>query len=174
VFGKIDPIKLKIRLERRKNNKLRSFKRMQANKKEKLEFSLFSAIKRIKEVAEPEFFSSKLGGCLRASFGMENKAESNIHRLAKYLDWEENRIIDAVNFDEIILKNNMGRPDRIWCFHNGTIIIHEFICSEKEKSIKEKENKYPFPIKWINCEEHISKILNSKLAAESPLKVLIQ
>ena len=109
--------------------------------------TLNAAVARVKEVARQDTWCTTHGRCFRASFG--GNAESPAHRNKKYELWCEYMEVGCEVFTELRLKDEYhGRPDLIVCWHNGDVLAIEIVCSEKEKSLIEKENKYPFPIKF--------------------------
>ena len=70
----------------------------------------------------------------------------------KYERWCYHRSLGRIVFCELRLKNNMGRPDLI-IIDNGFVWIEEIVKSEREGSLIEKKNKYPFKIRIVRCKE---------------------
>ena len=117
-------------------------------KKSKYHHTIEYGIGEVRRYAEGQFWCTSHAGCFRAARLGEKKSESEPHIRAKFERWLHHRSLGRTVFTELRLKNGLGRPDLI-IVANGMIFIEEIVCSEKEKSIKEKKNKYPWPLTTI-------------------------
>jgi len=129
--------------QKAKEAKSRAFQRKVANDKERIENSLFWAIKRVKEEARADTWCTIHENCFRCSL---EPAESDDHinkKFERFIHW---RKFGAAVFVEVRWKNG-SRSDLVICLNNGEIFIEEIAVSEKEENLLLKEEKYPFPIK---------------------------
>jgi len=109
----------------------------------KLRNSLSYGVGRVKEVADGRFWATAHDSCFRCS-----ATETPAHYNKKFERWMHHRKAGRIVFCELILKNNMGKPDLV-VVDKGFIFIEEIVCTEKEASIYAKKGKYPFPINTI-------------------------
>lgn len=138
--------KLTEQLEKKKNRVL--------SKKNSL---LTFAICRIREEVEISTWSSVHKNCFRCSAGFMSNAETDTHIRAKFERFLYWRKFGATVFTEVRWKEGMGRSDLVVCLNNGEIFIEEIVCTEKEESILNKEERYPFPIKVIFANDCLNK-----------------
>ena len=116
-------------------------------KKSKYHNTIEYGVGEVRRYAEGQFWASAHEGCFRAG-KLGNTAESEAHIRTKFERWLHHRSVGRSVFTELRLKNGMGRPDLV-IVDRGFIFVEEVVCSEKEKSIVEKKNKYPWPINVI-------------------------
>jgi len=144
-MSKIDPVKLKVRIEKARLAKQRNYVKHLNNLESKRSKTLFNAVRKVKDVAETSLWSSSHDNCFRCTVG---KGESPRHIKKKFERWLYWREFGATVFTELRLKNGR-RPDLIVCLNNGDVFIEEIVESEKEKSIIDKRKDYPFEIRAI-------------------------
>jgi len=119
----------------------------------KRESTVISAISRLKAISRRDTWCTSHTNCFRGSLALDGrKGESETHLDKKYELWKEYRKLGCIVFTELRLSDG-SRPDLVICFNNGTIEIIEVIESEKEESLLLKEDKYPFPMKVVRCQE---------------------
>ena len=129
------------KVEKRTNRKL-----------SKLRNTIQYGVTQVKAVAEGAFWCSTHANCFRATISVDQsgkwKGESEEHVDMQYERWKHHRKSGRTVYCNLVLKRGMGRPDLI-VVDKGFIFIEEIVRSEKEGSIIEKKNKYPFPINTI-------------------------
>jgi hypothetical protein len=108
------------------------------------------ALKIVREYAREDTWCTSHANCFRASFGLDNKAESEAHLNKKFELWCEYRRLGFVVYCELILKDGR-RPDLVIVGNNGTIEIIEIYESESSKSLENKESVYPFPVRAVRA-----------------------
>lgn len=116
----------------------------------KRESSLFSAISRVKEEADRSTWCTAHDNCFTCTFG---PGESEAHIDAKFQRWKHWRKHGATVFTEVRWKDGGGRSDLVICLNNGEVFIEEIVCSEKEQSLMQKEDKYPFRFEVIKVDK---------------------
>lgn len=121
-------------------SKIKAFNRKKAKDTAKIESSPISAIRRVKEEARQDTWCSIHNNCFRVTIG---SGESDEHIRLKFEKFLELRRLGATVFSEVRWKNG-SRSDLVAVFQNGHIEIFEIAVSEKEASLIEKEDKYPF------------------------------
>ena len=122
-------------------SKQRSFERMVARRKAKMESTLTAAIRKVKEEARQDCWCTIHDSCFRY---YEGETDNHVRaKFERFLHW---RKYGASVFTELILKNGK-RPDLIICLNNGEVFIEEILESEKEENILlNKKEAYPFKI----------------------------
>lgn len=125
----------------------------QTNRKlSKLRNTIEYGIGKVKSAADGKFWATAHANCFRATISIDEngiwKGESEAHVDKQYERWKKHRKLGRTVYCNLILANNMGRPDLV-IVDKGFIFIEEIVKSEKEKSILEKKHKYPFPVNVI-------------------------
>ncbi len=118
----------------------------------KLRDTIEYGITRVKSAADGQFWCTAHGNCFRATISVDEKGnwqgESEAHVDKQYERWKHHRKLGRTVYCNLVLKPGMGRPDLI-VVDKGFIFIEEIVKSEKEGSIIEKKNKYPFPVSVV-------------------------
>ena len=112
----------------------------------KRDSTLDAAIRKVKDAAEMNTWSSNHVNCFRFTIG---KGESEAHIRAKFERFLYWRLLGCSVATEVRWAKGCGRSDLVICMNNGEVFIEEIVCSEKEESLAAKENKYPFDFKVI-------------------------
>ena len=114
--------------------------------KSKRESNLDGAIRKVKEAAEMNTWSSNHVNCFRFTVGL---GESEAHIRAKFERFLYWRLLGYSVATEIRWAKEGGRSDLVVMSNNGEVFIEEIVVSEKEESLAAKVDKYPFDFKVI-------------------------
>lgn len=112
---------------------------------DKIQESPIFSISKIKSMTDPKTWCSDHANCFRCSIG---KSETDEHIRAKFERYLHHRRLGSTVFTELRLKHTAGggRPDLIIMDNKGKITIEEVAVTEKEASLDNKKQTYPFPV----------------------------
>ena len=137
-------------VEQQKQRQQLYVERSKRKQLEKRKLSLYFAKQQLQKYSNQPIYYNHFTAHIRSEH-QTTGGETDDHVRKKFERWLYWRKFGAtvVTECELKYKGKIIRPDLIILFNNGEIRCEEIVVSEREASIVEKKNKYPFPIEII-------------------------